>query len=74
MVFEKVKAILVEQFGDTAALTEETRIHDDLGADSMDVVDLIMSIEEEFHIEVQDEDIEKITTVGDLVTFIEERA
>ncbi len=74
MVFEKVKAILVEQFGDTTALTEETRIHDDLGADSMDVVDLIMSIEEEFHIEVQDEDIEKITTVGDLVTFIEERA
>lgn len=74
MVFEKVKAILVEQFGDTTALTEETRIHDDLGADSMDVVDLIMSIEEEFHIEVQDEDIEKITTVGDLVAFIEERA
>ena len=74
MVFEKVKAILVEQFGDTTALTEETRIHDDLGADSMDVVDLIMSIEEEFHIEVQDEYIEKITTIGDLVTFIEERA
>ena len=74
MVFEKVKAILVEQFGDTTALTEETRIHDDLGADSTDVVDLIMSIEEEFHIEVQDEDIEKITTIGDLVTFIEERA
>lgn len=73
MVFEKVKAILVEQFGDTTTLTEETRIHDDLGADSMDVVDLIMSIEEEFHIEVQDEDIEKITTIGDLVTFIEER-
>ena len=39
----------------------------------MDVVDLIMSIEEEFHMEVQDEDIEKITTVGDLVSFIEER-
>ena len=75
MVFEKVKAILVEQFGDTAAdLPEETNIHDDLGADSMDVVDLIMSIEDEFHMEVQDEDIEKIATVGDLVTFIEERA
>ena len=75
MVFEKVKAIWVEQFGDTAAdLTEETNIHDDLGADSMDVVDLIMSIEDEFHMEVQDEDIEKIATVGDLVTFIEERA
>ena len=73
MVFEKVKAILEEQFGDVADLTEDTRIHDDLGADSMDVVDLIMSIEEEFHMEVQDEDIEKITTVGDLVTFIEER-
>ena len=73
MVFEKVKAILEEQFGDVGELTEDIRIHDDLGADSMDVVDLIMSIEEEFHMEVQDEDIEKITTVGDLVSFIEER-
>ena len=73
MVFEKVKAILEEQFGDVGELTEDTRIHDDLGADWMDVVDLIMSIEEEFHMEVQDEDIEKITTVGDLVSFIEER-
>ena len=73
MVFEKVKAILAEQFGDVGELTEDARIHDDLGADSMDVVDLIMSIEEEFHMEVQDEDIEKITTVGDLVSFIEER-
>ncbi len=74
MVFEKVKAILEDQFGDVAGdLTEATRIHDDLGADSMDVVDLIMSIEEEFHMEVQDEDIEKISTVGDLVAFIEEK-
>lgn len=72
MVLEKVKAILAEQFdinGDT--LTDETDIQEDLGADSLDVVDLLMSIEDEFNVEVPDEEIENIKTVGELVSFIE---
>lgn len=73
MVFEKVIAILSEQFDvDESSLSLETSIADDLNADSLDVVDLIMSIEDEFDIEVPDEAIESIKTVNDLVKFIEE--
>ena len=72
MVLEKVKAILAEQFDDEEdKITPETTIADDLGADSLDVVDLLMSIEDEFEIEVPDEEIENIKTVGDLVKYIE---
>lgn len=72
MVLEKVKAILAEQFDyEEDKITPETTIADDLGADSLDVVDLLMSIEEEFEIEVPDEEIENIKTVGDLVKYIE---
>lgn len=73
MVLEKVKAILSSQFDvDEDAITMETDIVDDLGADSLDVVDMLMSLEDEFDIEIPDEDVEKIHTVGELVAYIEE--
>lgn len=73
MVFEKVKAILSEQFDvEEEKITADTNIADDLGADSLDVVDLLMSIEDEFEIEVPDEEVENIKTVGELVKYIED--
>jgi acyl carrier protein len=73
MVLEKVKAILSEQFDvEEDSITAETSIADDLGADSLDVVDLLMSIEDEFEIEVPDEEIDNIKTVGELVKYIED--
>ncbi|MGI5888063.1 MAG: acyl carrier protein [Oscillospiraceae bacterium] len=73
MVFEKVKNILVNQLdANPDDITLDTSIIDDLGADSLDVVDLIMSLEDEFDLEVPDEDIEGIRTVGDLVKYIED--
>ncbi|NLG93639.1 acyl carrier protein [Caproiciproducens galactitolivorans] len=73
MVFEKVKAILSEQFDvEEDTITPDTSIADDLGADSLDVVDLLMSIEDEFEIEVPDEEIDNIKTVGELVKYIED--
>ena len=72
MVLEKVIAILAEQFDvEEEKIDEETNIQDDLGADSLDVVDLLMSIEDEFEIEIPDEEIENIRTVGALVSYIE---
>ncbi len=73
MVLEKVKAILSEQFDvEEDSITADTSIADDLGADSLDVVDLLMSIEDEFEIEVPDEEIDNIKTVGELVRYIED--
>lgn len=72
MVFEKVKAILSEQFDvEEDSITSDTSIADDLGADSLDVVDLLMSIEDEFEIEIPDSEIDNIKTVGELVRYIE---
>lgn len=73
MILEKVKAILAEQFDveEPETITANTALQEDLGADSLDVVDLLMSIEEEFEIEIPDEDVENIKTVGDLVSYIE---
>jgi acyl carrier protein len=72
MVLEKVKAILAEQFDvEEDKITAETDLQEDLGADSLDVVDLLMSIEDEFEVEVPDEEIENIKTVGSLVDYIE---
>ena len=72
MVLEKVKAILAEQFGvEEDTITADTDLQEDLGADSLDVVDLLMSIEDEFEVEVPDEEIENIKTVGALVSYIE---
>ncbi|HEY9058986.1 MAG TPA: acyl carrier protein [Pseudobacteroides sp.] len=70
-MFEKVKKIIVEQLGveeDDIAL--ESSFIDDLGADSLDIVELIMALEEEFDIEIPDSEAEKIATVGDAVDFI----
>lgn len=72
MVLEKVKAILAEQFDvEEEKITGDTTLQDDLGADSLDVVDLLMSIEDEFEIEIPDDEIENIKTVGALVSYIE---
>ena len=72
MVLENVKAILAEQFDvDEDKITADTDLQEDLGADSLDVVDLLMSIEDEFDVEVPDEEIENIKTVGALVSYIE---
>ncbi|MBR4306168.1 MAG: acyl carrier protein, partial [Ruminiclostridium sp.] len=68
-----VKEIIVDQLDvDENDVTEATNIQEDLGADSLDIVDLVMSFEEEFDLEIPDEQVEKIKTVGDIVKFIEE--
>ena len=73
MVLEKVKAILSSQFDvEEDSITPETNIADDLNADSLDVVDLLMSLEDEFDVEIPDEQAEHIRTVGELVSYIEE--
>lgn len=73
MVFEKVKKILAEQFdADVDVMTMETNIANDLKADSLDVVELLMSIEDEFDVEVPDEEIENIKTIGDLTEYIQD--
>ena len=70
--FDKVKKIIVEQLGvDESEVTPEASITDDLGADSLDIVELVMAFEEAFELEIPDEDAEKIATVGDAVTYIE---
>ncbi|MBC8585935.1 acyl carrier protein [Youxingia wuxianensis] len=75
MVFEKVREILVDQLDvEEEAVTLEANIANDLGADSLDIVDLVMSLEEEFDTEIPDEEIENIKTVGDIVKFIEDNA
>ena len=75
MVLEKVKAILAEQFDvEEDKVTADTDLQEDLGADSLDVVDLLMSIEDEFGGEVPDDEIENIKTVGSLVSYIEANA
>ena len=74
MVFDKIKSIIVEQLdADENDVKMESNIQDDLGADSLDVVDLVMSIEENLDIEIPDEDVENIKTVGDIVKYIESK-
>lgn len=73
MVFEKIRKILCEQFElEEDRITMDSNLIGDLGADSLDVIDLAMSIEDEFDIEVPDDEIEKIKTVGDIVRFVED--
>ena len=72
-ILEKVKGIIIEQLGVTdTAVTMEASFIDDLGADSLDIVELIMAIEEEFDIEIPDSDAEKVVTVGAVVDYIKE--
>ncbi|MFR5691193.1 MAG: acyl carrier protein, partial [Lachnospiraceae bacterium] len=74
MVFDKIKDIIVEQLDvEEDAVTMEASITEDLGADSLDVVDLVMSIEESFDVEIPDEEVENIKTVGDIVKYIENK-
>jgi len=74
-VDEKVKAIIAEQLGVKAEeVTPTASFIDDLGADSLDTVELVMALEEEFGIEIPDEDAEKMTTVGEAIKYIEEKA
>lgn len=71
-VFDKVKGIIVEQLGvEDSDVTMESSFVDDLGADSLDIVELVMAFEEEFELEIPDEEAEKIRTVGDAVNFIQ---
>lgn len=75
MVFEKVKGILVDQLDvEESNITMDSNIIEDLGADSLDIVDLVMTLEDEFDTEIPDEEIENIKTVGDIVRFVEERS
>lgn len=70
---ERVKEIIVEQLGvDAAQVTERAKFVDDLGADSLDTVELVMALEEEFSLEIPDEDAEKITSVGDAIDYIKQ--
>lgn len=72
-VFEKVKKIIVEQLGVAeASVSMEASFIDDLGADSLDIVELVMALEEEFDIEIPDSDAEKVVTVGDVVDYIKD--
>jgi acyl carrier protein len=71
--FERVKSIIVDRLGvDGAKVQMVSTFKDDLGADSLDVVELIMELEDEFDLEISDEDAEKISSVGDVVTYIEQ--
>lgn len=73
MVYEKFKQILAEQLdADVESITLETDIADDLGADSLDVVEMLMAIEDEFDIEIPDEEIENLKTVGNVVDYIQQ--
>lgn len=75
MIFEKLKNIIVEQLGvEESDVTLEANIQDDLGADSLDVVDLITTIEDEFEVSIPDEAVEEIKTVGDIATYIEKNS
>lgn len=73
--FEKIKAVIVDQLGiDESAVTMDASFVDDLGADSLDIVELIMGLETEFDIEIPDEEAENIITVGDAVNYIKENS
>lgn len=74
-VFDKVKAIIVDQLGvEEDQVTPDASFIEDLGADSLDIVELIMALEEEFDIEVPDEDAEKLLTVRDAVDYIKDNS
>ncbi|AJG40122.1 acyl carrier protein [Thermotoga sp. RQ7] len=73
-ILSKVKNIISEKLGvDEEQVTEEAKLIDDLGADSLDLVDLVMDFESEFGVKVDDADLEKISTVGDIVSYIEKK-
>ena len=73
MILERLKEIVAEQLEiDAETITAETRLNEDLNADSLDVVEMLMALEDEFGVDIPDEEIEKMKTIGDVVNFIEE--
>ncbi|CAE09761.1 acyl carrier protein [Wolinella succinogenes] len=71
-IFDDIKEVVVEQLNvNPEEVKEESKFVEDLGADSLDVVELVMALEEKFNIEIPDEEAEKIATVGDVVRYIE---
>ncbi len=73
-IAERVKRIIVEQLGvSEEEVTPEASFIEDLGADSLDIVELVMALEEEYDIEISDEDAEKIQTVNDVISYVKER-
>ena len=73
--FEKISEIITEKLGvESEKITEEAKFVDDLGADSLDTVELIMQLEEEFDLEIPDEEAEKLTTVGSVIQYIDSHA
>lgn len=73
-VFEKIRDIIADQLdADKDSITETSVITDDLGADSLDVVDLVMAIEDEFSVEIPEDEVENIKTVGDIVKYVEDK-
>ena len=72
-VYEEIKQLIVERMGvDASKITPETTFRDDLGADSLDIVELVMEMEDRFGVEVSDDDADNMTTVGKVAAFIEE--
>jgi len=72
-VEERVKEIIIEQLGvDDSQVNDKAKFVEDLGADSLDTVELVMALEEEFSLEIPDEDAEKITSVGDAISYIKD--
>lgn len=75
MIFDKIKEIVIEQLGvEEDIVTPDANIQDDLGADSLDIVDLIQTIEDEYDLSIPDEAVESIKTVGDIATYVEKNA
>ena len=73
-MFEKVKQMIAEQLSaDESTLTEETSFKDDLGADSLDLFQLVMAMEDEFKVEIPSEDLEKLVTVGDVMKYLKDK-
>ncbi len=74
-IFETVKSVVAEQLGvDESEITMDSSFNDDLEADSLDIVELMMALEDEFKVEISDEDAGKISTIGDVVEYIKDRA
>ena len=73
-MLEKLKEIIADQLNvDAASITAESSFKDDLGADSLDLFELVMSLEEEYDVEIPSEDLEKILTVGDVIKYLEDK-
>lgn len=73
-MFEKVKQMIAEQLSaDENSITEETSFKDDLGADSLDLFQLVMAMEDEFKVEIPSEDLEKLATVGDVMKYLKDK-